>query len=108
MTVGQLNVALGLLVNKQEWQQGEAYINHFRRIALTFGAVFGGRLLGSALLGFNENVENAKTNIASMLAMTKQTNVSDELANADKLYTMLRQKAMQLPGETQDYVDMLG
>lgn len=107
MTIGQLNVALGLLVNKSEWQKGEAYINHFRRIALTFGAVFGGRVLGQAFLGFNQNVEDAKNQIASMLAMTKQSTVSGELENANKLYDMLRDKAMQLPGETQDYVNML-
>ncbi len=108
MTIGQLNVALGLLVNKSEWKQGEAYINHFRRIALTFGAVFGGRVLGKALIGFNAQVETSKNQIAAMLAFGKQSSIAAELTNANTLYDNLRKKAAELPGETQDYVNMLG
>lgn len=107
MTVGQLNVALGLLVNKAEWQKGEAYINHFRRIALTFGAVFGGRMLGTALIGFNKDIENAKNQIASLLALGGQTTLVSQLGRADTLYDMLRTKAAALPGQTEDYVNML-
>lgn len=108
MLVGQLSVVLGLAVSKNEWKEGEAYINHFRRVALAFGAIFGGRVLGKALIGFNENVENSKNQVASMLALGGQTTLASQLQNASDLYDMLRIKAAELPGQTQDYVDMLG
>lgn len=108
MTVGQLSVVLGLVVPKSEWAKGQAYIDHFRRVALGFGAVFGGRLLGKAFIGFNMQVEDAKNQIASMLAVAKNTSLNSQLKEANDLYDGLRLKAAELPGETQDYVKMLG
>lgn len=108
MTVGALNVILGLSVDTQSWKEGEARINHFQRLAGVLGALFGGRLLGKALLGFNMGVEDAKNQIASMLALGSQTTMTAQLENANKLYDMLRVKAAALPGTTQDYINMLG
>lgn len=108
MQVGALNATLGLVTNRDEWKRGEAQINHFRRLALGVSAYFGGKWLGGALLGFNREVEDAKNQIAGMMAFAKKTLVTDELANANTLYDKLREKAMDLPGETADYVKMLG
>lgn len=68
----------------------------------------GGKWLGKALVGFNADVETAKNQIASMLAFAKQTTLNDELQTANDLYAALREKAASLPGETSDYVGMLG
>lgn len=107
MQVGALSVMLGLTMDDGSWQKGQGRIDHFRRLGLAVGGIFAGKALGKAFLGFNEDVETAKTQIASMFAMTKQTSVAGELENAGKLYDMLRIKAQTLPGETQDYVNML-
>lgn len=112
ISVGQLSVTLGLLVDKASWKKGDARINHFRRVAAGVGVamagVFAGRALGKAFLGFNMSVEESKNQIASMLALGGQTTMTAQLENANKLYDMLRVKAADLPGETQDYVNMLG
>lgn len=107
-SVGALNATLGLVTNRAEWQRGEAQINHFRRLALGVGAYFGGKWLGSALVGFNRDVENAKNQLAGMLAFARGTEFTAQLTEANDLYDKLRKKAMALPGETQDYVNMLG
>lgn len=108
MVIGQLNAILGLAVNKQEWKEGEAHINHFRRLALVVGGLFAGKALGGALLGFNMSVENAKNQVAAMLALGSGSTMQAQLENANILYDKLRVKAAALPGETQDYVNMLG
>lgn len=68
---------------------------------------FGGRAAGGALIGFNANVEDAKNQIAGMLALTKKTDLTDQLKNADQLYSNLQRRAMTLPGTTTDYINML-
>lgn len=108
MNVAALNVVLGLTVSKSTWSKGEAYINHFRRVAMGVGAVLGGKFLGKALIGFNIGIEQAKNQIAAMLAFAKQTTITDQLESANTLYDKLREKAASLPGKTSDYVDMLG
>jgi uncharacterized protein YjbJ (UPF0337 family) len=107
MNVGALNVTLGLLVDKNSWKKGDARIDHFRRMGAAVTAVFAGRALGGALLGFNMKVEDAKNQIAAMLALGGQTTLNSQLERSNKLYDMLRTKAADLPGETQDYVNML-
>ncbi len=69
---------------------------------------FGLRAAGSALIGFNSTVEDTKLQIAGMLALSKKTNLSDEVARADKLYASLQKRAASLPGTTADYVAMAG
>ncbi len=108
MNVGALNVTLGLLVDKASWKKGDARIDHFRRIGTAVTAIFAGRALGAALIGFNMKVEDSKNQIAAMLSFAKKTSLTDELGNADKMYDSLRKKAAELPGSTQDYVQMLG
>lgn len=108
MNVGALNVTLGLLVDKASWKKGDARIDHFRRIGTAVTAIFAGRALGQALIGFNMKVEESKNQIAAMLSFAKKTSLTDELGNANKMYDSLRKKAAELPGSTQDYVQMLG
>ncbi len=108
MQVGALNATLGLITNRGEWARGEAQINHFRRLALGVSAYFGGKWLGNALVGFNRDVENSKNQLAGMLAFARGTTFTEQLGQANDLYDQLRKKAMSLPGETQDYVNMLG
>lgn len=70
----------------------------------------GGRLTsaaGSALIGFNASMEESKNQVAGMLALTKKTHLSEELANADMLVANLQKRAATLPGTTADYVHML-
>ncbi len=108
MIVGSLSVMLGLTQDKASWKSGEGKINHFRRLGGLLAGFYGAKFLGNAFLGFNKNVENAKNQIASMFALSKKTSVEGELENAGNLYDMLRKKAQQLPGSTEDYVKMLG
>lgn len=108
MQVGALNATLGLFVDKEAWRRGEAQIDHFRRLALATGAFFASKWLGGALIGFNRNIEDSKNQIAGMMAFAKKTLITEELQNANTLYDMLRNKARSLPGDTEDYVNMLG
>jgi hypothetical protein len=118
MNVGSLSVLLGLQMD-QSWSKGEKGIRgirragsdlgaHFNRVGAVVAGVFGAKIIGKALLGFNANVEDSKNNIAAMLALGSQSPLASQLGNASKLYDMLRLKAQTLPGETQDYVNMLG
>lgn len=79
-----------------------------RKVAAGVALYFGGRAAGKALFGFNSTVEDTKNQIAGMLALTKKTNLSDELKNADQLYANLQKRAATLPGTTQEYAQMLG
>lgn len=108
MTIGQLSVMLGLTIDRESWKKGEAHIDHFRRLALAFGGYMSGKFLLKGMVGFNQTVEESKNQIAAMLSFAKQTSFNAELQNANILYDRLREKAMQLPGETEDYVKMLG
>ena len=74
----------------------------------TVGAFFGLRAGKAALIDFNANVEDTKNKIAGMLSLTKKTNLTDELANADRLFANLQKRAASLPGTTQEYTNMLG
>lgn len=64
---------------------------------------FGAQAAGKALIGFNATVEETKNQIAGMFALTKKTNLSDELENADRMYANLQKRAMSLPGTTEEY-----
>ena len=59
------------------------------------------------LIKFNSTVEDSKNQIAGMLALTRKTNLSDELGNANMLMADLQQRAAKLPGTTAEYVSML-
>lgn len=73
-------------------------------LLIYMGASFG----YERLIKFNSTVEDSKNQIAGMLALTKKTNLSDELGNANMLMADLQQRAAKLPGTTAEYVSMLG
>ncbi len=106
--VADLAAKLGLQVNAKQWGQGDKAISGIKTALAGVGAYFGGKFLGKALIGFNSNVEDTKTQIAGMLALTKKTNLSDEIGNADMLMGNLQKRAASLPGTTQEYAQMLG
>ncbi len=107
-TVGELSIVFGLQPDRASWRKGEALINSMRRTALGVAGIFGAGKLGSAMIGFNANVEDSKNQIAGMLALARRSDLNSQLEDSNKLYEGLRQKAAELPGETQDYVQMLG
>lgn len=75
------------------------------------GAVLAGRGLGAAkaaFIDFNSNVQDTKNQIAGMMALATKTSLADNIEKANRLYDDLRQKAMTLPGTTQEYVQMAG
>lgn len=80
----------------------------FGRLAATVAATFGARMAGKALVGFNATVEDTKNQIAGMLALTKKTDLQDQLGNADRLFANLQKRAKALPGTTQEYTRMAG
>ena len=108
MVVGQLSVLLGLALNKGEWSQADKRMNHFRRLAGVLAVSVGGGWLTKGLIGFNSEMENAKNQIAGMLAFATKTPLTAQLERASTLYDDLRKKAAELPGSTADYVSMLG
>ena len=78
-----------------------------RRTLMGVAGYFGATHLGKALIGFNSQIETAKNQIAGMLALTKKTSMADQLGVASKLYDELRVKAAELPGEVEEYVNMM-
>lgn len=56
----------------------------------------------------NATIEDTKDQIAGMLALSKKTDLVDQLAVADRLYANLQRRAASLPGTTAEYTAMLG
>lgn len=80
----------------------------FGRLGVAVVGAFGARAAGKALIGFNATVEDTKNQIAGMLALTKKTDLVDQVATADRLYKNLQKRAASLPGTTAEYAQMLG
>lgn len=95
-----------------ETQKLGAEVEKTRKGYLGLGAAvvsaFGARMAGKALIGFNSTVEDTKNQIAGMLALTKKTDLSAELGNADRLFGNLQKRANTLPGTTMEYARMAG
>ena len=68
----------------------------------------GGRFAYDKLIKFNGTVEESRNQIAGMLALTKKTDLNDQLGTADELMANLQKRAATLPGTTAEYVAMLG
>lgn len=56
---------------------------------------------------FNATLEDSKNKVAGLMALAKNTDFNDELANAGMLMEHLEKAAAKLPGETSQYVEML-
>lgn len=112
MKVGQLLIGLGIQTDRRSFRAAEGAIGSMRRsmagAAIGMAAYFGMKGLGKALIGFNMKVEDSKNQITGMLALGRKTGFNEQLKEAGELYDGLRKKAAMLPGETQDYVDVLG
>jgi hypothetical protein len=89
-------------------RKSKASFEGVNKLLAAAGAFFGLRAGKAALIDFNANVEETKNKIAGMLALTKKTNLTDELTNADRLFANLQRRAASLPGTTQEYTNMLG
>jgi hypothetical protein len=80
----------------------------FGRLGAAVAGAFGARAAGKALIGFNATVQDTKSQIAGMLALTKHTDLVDQLGVADRLFASLQQRAKTLPGTTAEYTQMAG
>ncbi len=74
----------------------------------TYAVYLGGRFAYDKLIKFNGTVEESRNQIAGMLALTKKTDLNDQLGTADELMANLQKRAATLPGTTAEYVAMLG
>ncbi len=108
MTVGELTAIFNIQTDRRSFRAVEGALGSIRRAVTGLAVYFGARHLGKSLIGFNASVDDAKTQIAGMLALAKQTDLSTELKTANDLYDGLRKKAAELPGTTKDYINMLG
>jgi len=95
-----------------EWNRADQLIertnNSLKRIGVAVLGYFGFRAAKESLIDFNSTVEDSKNQIAGMLALSKKTDLTSELANADSLYASLQRRAATLPGTTAEYVKMAG
>jgi hypothetical protein len=78
------------------------------RMGAAVVATFGARAAGKALIGFNATVEDTKTQIGGMLALSKKTDLVDQIGTADRLFANLQRRARTLPGTTSEYTRMAG
>lgn len=74
--------------------------------AVAAGVGFG--VLVKKSISLSSTVEDTKLQIAGMLALSKKTDLADQVGNADKLYADLQKRAASLPGTTAEYAQMLG
>lgn len=108
MKVVDLYGLLGFRIDKGSEARANKSIDGMKTALVGLGAFFGAKAAGKALIGFNSNVEDTKNKIAGMLALTKKTDLNDQLAVADQLFANLQRRAASLPGTTEEYANMLG
>lgn len=80
-------------------------------LAAIGGVFVGSRVFGagkSALIDFNATVQDTKNTIGGMMALATKSDLNDNLARADRLYSNLQRRAATLPGTTAEYVAMAG
>jgi hypothetical protein len=90
-----------------KWNEGMASLRKsIKGVALGLGLGVGAAVVKGVML--NATVEDTKNQIAGMLALSKKTDLADQLGVADKLYANLQRRAASLPGTTAEYTQMLG
>jgi hypothetical protein len=89
-------------------KRGEGAFAGIGTAAKAAAAYLGFRVAVDGLIKFNSTAEDARNQIAGMLALTKKTDLADQLAPADALMASLAKKAATLSGTTAEYVKMLG
>jgi len=123
MQIAELFASLGIRANQGEWSRADRLIKRtsesvdrfsaravssLSRIGAGIVAYLGFRSAKESLIDFNSSIEDTKNQIAGMLALSKKTSLTDELANADALYASLQKRAASLPGTTAEYARMAG
>ncbi|UOF82319.1 hypothetical protein [Caudoviricetes sp.] len=82
---------------------GDASFGGIKSFAAGYLGFKGLGLAKKSLIDFNADVEETKLQIAGMFALTKKTNLNDELGNANELFKNLQARAAKLPGTTAEY-----
>lgn len=108
MKVAEFFASVSLRPDPKGIREMNRMFRMMRGAAIGLGAFFGGGALARGLIGFNSRMEDAKLQIAGMLALAKKTDLADQVGVANQMYDDLRKKAAELPGETEDYINMLG
>ncbi len=108
MKVAELYALFSFKPDLSSIRQTNKAIRSVRYGLMSVAGFMGGRFLAKSMLGFNSTVEDSKNQIAGMLALARKTDMADQVGNASALYEGLRKQAAELPGTTQDYVNMLG
>lgn len=108
MKVAELVAIFSIRPDRRGIDEMSRTFTMMRRAATGLGALFVGGALAKGMVGFNSRMQDAKITIAGMLALAKKTDFSVQVGVANQLYDDLRRKAAELPGETEDYVNMLG
>lgn len=104
MKVAELFATFDLRPNRRSIAEMNRTFRTMRGAAMGLGAFFAGGALARGLIGFNARMEDAKLNFASMIALAKQTSVTDQLEVANTLYESIRKKAAEVAGTTEDHV----
>lgn len=125
MEVAELFAALGIKIDKASWDRANGAIQSMGKAlggmvakAQNWGRSLSGVLVKAAAglgiaklvttgLKFNSTIEETRNQIAGMLALTKKTDLNDQLGVANTLMDNLRARAAKLPGTTAEYVAML-
>jgi len=105
--VAELFAVFSVRPDLSSLRETNSAIRAIRNSVLGLGTIFGAGALLKSMLGFNMRVEDAKNSIAGMIALVRGTTVTDELQTASKLYDDIRQKAAELPGTTEEYLQVL-
>ena len=78
-----------------------------RRVALIAGGVFGFRKAKEALIGYNEFMEQARLRTAGLIAITKDTNLADQLGSANDIMKELQDRAKVSTATTKEFVSFM-
>jgi hypothetical protein len=112
--IANLFSTLGLRIDKQAWGEADSKLEGMRsslsglaKLAVGALAGFG---FGAAIksgVAFNSTMEDTRNQIALMLALSKKTDLADELGVAGELMNDLQERAKKLPGSLSDYTGVL-
>lgn len=106
MKVGELFITLGIRRDGTSWGQASSWLGGLKGMALTAAGYFGVKGLGKAMIGFNSQMEAAKLQMASMMAIVKKTTLSKELEEASGAVDSLYARAVKVPGTFEDILNV--
>lgn len=97
--IKNLNEAAGL-ATKSTGSLGST----LKRVALIAGGVFGFRKAKEVLVDYNSFMEQARLRTAGLLSIAKETDLADQLGNANKIMGELQERAKTSTATTQEFV----